>query len=129
MNIILFDGVCNLCNSVVSFLIKYDRQNNLHFAAQQLSAGQKLMLQHAIATNNNSVVFIKNEKVYFKSDAIIEIAKLLSGWPKLLMMGVVLPKFFRDGLYDIIANNRYKLFGKRAICSMPSKATENKFIV
>jgi predicted DCC family thiol-disulfide oxidoreductase YuxK len=51
MNIILFDGVCNLCNSVVSFLIKYDRQNNLHFAAQQLSAGQKLMLQHTIATN------------------------------------------------------------------------------
>ena len=120
MNIILFDGVCNLCNSTVTFLIKHDKNNQLHFAAQQTSAGEKIKKQYHITDNHQSVIIIKNELVYFKSDAIIEIGKLLTGWPRILVVGVILPAFFRNWLYDLIAKNRYRFFGKREICSVPS---------
>lgn len=128
MNIILFDGVCNLCNSTVMFLIKHDKNNQLHFAAQQTSAGERIIEQYHINDNHQSVIIIKNELVYFKSDAIIEIGKLLTGWPQILVVGVVLPAFFRNWLYDLIAKNRYKFFGKREICSVPSKELKHKFI-
>lgn len=128
MNIILFDGVCNLCNNTVMFLIKHDKNNQLHFAAQQTSAGEKIINQYHITDNHQSVIFIKNELVYFKSDAIIEIGKLLTGWPRILVVGVVLPAFFRNWLYDLIAKNRYKFFGKREFCSVSSKELEHKFI-
>jgi predicted DCC family thiol-disulfide oxidoreductase YuxK len=128
MNIILFDGVCNLCNSTVMFLIKHDKNNQLHFAAQQTSAGERIIKQYHINDNHQSVIIIKNELVYFKADAIIEIGKLLTGWPRILLVGVILPAFFRNWLYDLIAKNRYKFFGKREICSVPSKELEHKFI-
>jgi len=129
MNIILFDGVCNLCNGTVLFLIKHDKKNNLHFAAQQSSAGSKIMQQYFVLNDGNSVVLIKDEKVYYKSDAIIEISKLLVGWPRLFKMIFIFPKVFRNWFYDIVANNRYQLFGKKDGCSIPSKANEHKFIV
>jgi predicted DCC family thiol-disulfide oxidoreductase YuxK len=128
MNIVLFDGVCNLCNKTVLFLIKHDKKNNLHFAAQQTSVGESIMKLHTVKPNCRSVVFIKDEFVYYKSDAIIEIAKLLSGWPRIAILGLIFPKFLRNWIYDLIANNRYKLFGKQSICSVPSKINEHKFI-
>ena len=128
MNIILFDGVCNLCNSTVMFLINHDKNNQLHFAAQQASAGEKIKKQYHITDNHQSVIIIKNELVYLKSDAIIEIGKLLTGWPRILVVGVILPAFFRNWLYDLIAKNRYRFFGKREICFVPSKELEHKFV-
>ena len=128
MNIILFDGVCNLCNGTVLFLIKHDKKNNLHFAAQQSSAVNKIMQQYFVLNDSKSVVLIKDEKVYYKSDAIIEISKLLVGWPRLFIVISILPKGFRNWFYDIIANNRYKFFGKKEHSSIPSKANEHKFI-
>ena len=129
MKIILFDGVCNLCNGTVLFLIKHDKKNNLHFAAQQSSAGSKIMQQYFVLNDSKSVVLIKDEKVYYKSDAIIEISKLLVGWPRLFRMIFIFPKVFRNWFYDIVANNRYQLFGKKDRCSIPSKANQHKFIV
>ena len=128
MNIVLFDGVCNLCNATVVFLIKHDTSNNLHFAAQQTAAGQNIMQQHGIIDDNKSVIFIKEDQVYFKSDAIIEIAKHIAGWPRFLKYGNILPKGFRNVLYDFIAKNRYRIFGQRTTCSIPSEATKNKFL-
>jgi len=128
MNIILFDGVCNLCNGTVLFLIKHDKKNNLHFAAQQSSAGSKIMQQYFVLNDGKSVVIIKDEKVYYKSEAIIEISKLLFGWPRLFIVISILPNGFRNWFYDIIANNRYTIFGKKEHCSIPSKANEHKFI-
>jgi len=128
MNIILFDGVCNLCNGTVLFLIKHDKKNNLHFAAQQSSAGSKIMQQYFVLNDGKSVVLIKDEKVYYKSEAIIEISKLLFGWPRLFIVISILPNGFRNWFYDIIANNRYTIFGKKEHCSIPSKANEHKFI-
>lgn len=129
MNIVLFDGICNLCNSSVSFLIKFDTQNNLHFSAQQTNAGKQLLNKYQIKDDCKSIIFIKEDLVFYKSDAIIEIAKLIKGWPRLLRFGGILPKVFRDFIYDIIAVNRYKIFGKRNVCSVPSQQNIDKFIV
>jgi predicted DCC family thiol-disulfide oxidoreductase YuxK len=128
MNIVLFDGVCNLCNSTVLFLIKHDVNNQLKFSAQQTEAGKNIMLQNNIATNNSSVIFIKETKVYDKSDAIIEISKLLTGWPSILKYGKIFPKWLRNFIYDLIAKNRYRIFGKRNECAIPSEANKVKFL-
>jgi predicted DCC family thiol-disulfide oxidoreductase YuxK len=128
MNIVLFDGVCNLCDNTVLLLIKYDKNNQLHFAAQQSNAGIKLMDQYAINSNNASVIFIKNETVYVKSDAIIEIANFLTGWPSILKAGKFIPINIRNWIYDLIAKYRYKIFGKKKECAIPSKEHMHKFI-
>lgn len=128
MNIVLFDGICNLCNKTVLFLIKHDKNNNLYFVAQQTTAGERIMNQYFVNHDCRSVILIKDEVVYYKSDAIIAIAKLLSGWPRTVSIGLILPTFVRNSIYDLIANNRYKLFGKQSICSIPSKSNEHKFI-
>lgn len=128
MNIVLFDGVCNLCNSTVQFLIKYDRNNQLLFAAQQNEVGQKLLEKHSILGNANSVILIKGEQVFYKTDAVIEIAKLISGWPQIIKYSFIFPKWFRDLLYDLVAKYRYRIFGKRKECSVPSELHKHKFL-
>lgn len=128
MNIVLFDGLCNMCNKTVLFLIKFDKKKNLHFAAQQTISGEKIMNQYLVNQDARSVIFIKENLVYYQSDAIIEIAKLLSGWPRIAILAIVFPKFLRNWAYDLVANNRYKIFGKQMNCSIPSKANEHKFI-
>jgi predicted DCC family thiol-disulfide oxidoreductase YuxK len=128
MNIVLFDGICNLCNSTVSFLIKYDTHQNLHFAAQQTESGKKIMKAYQLPENNSSVLFIKEGIVVDKSDAIIEIAKMLTGWPSLFKYAFIVPPFLRDGIYNYIAKNRYQMFGKKSTCAIPSAAQRNKFL-
>ncbi len=128
MNIVLFDGLCNMCNKTVLFLIKFDKKNNLHFAAQQTNVGVKIMNQYLIKQDAPSVILLKDTLVYYQSDAIIEIAKLLSGWPRIAVLAVIFPKFLRNGIYDLVASNRYRFFGKQTICATPSKANEYKFI-
>ena len=141
MNIVLFDGVCNLCNSTVLFLIKHDTHNNLLFAAQQSEAGIAIMkVNHFTVDNNslgvennsltgtNSVIFIKEGRLYYKSDAIIEIAKMLTGWPQLMKFTFIFPKWFRDGVYDLIAKYRYRFFGKSKECVVPNTSIKHKFL-
>lgn len=128
MNIVLFDGICHLCSSTVIFLIKHDGNNNLHFAAQQTVAGENIFQKHLITSDKNSVVFIKGDTVYYKSDAIIQIAKMISGWPRILKFTTIIPKVFRDSLYDLIAKYRYHIFGKRANCFIPTQANLKKFL-
>ncbi len=128
MNIVLFDGFCNLCNSTAVFLIKYDVNNNLHFAAQQTESGKTIMQQHDILDDNNSIILVKGNNVFYKSDAIIEIAKFITGWPSIFQYSSILPKGFRNALYDFVAKNRYRMFGKRHTCSMPSEADKKFFL-
>jgi len=128
MNIVLFDGHCNLCNKTVLFLIKFDKKNNLNFAAQQTNAGVKIMNQYLVKQDTRSVIFIKENLVYYQSDAIIEIAKLLSGWPRIGILAAIFPKFLRNWVYDLVAQNRYKIFGKQSVCAIPAKSIEHKFI-
>ncbi len=128
MNIILFDGICNLCSSTVSFLIKHDKYNNLHFVAQQTATGKNLMKKFNIHDATPSVIFIQGKEVFYQSNAIIEIAKLITGWPRILRFSSIIPKSIRDAIYQLIAKNRYKLFGKKESCYTPTKANNYKFL-
>ncbi len=129
MNIILFDGVCNLCNKLVLFLIKHDKNCVFEFSPLQTSAGEKLIHQYHLLNDNKSVILIKDGIVFYKSDAIIEIAKKMTGWPQLLKYGYLFPKFLRDRIYDLIAKNRYYLFGKQASCPIPSTDVKKRYLI
>jgi len=128
MNIILFDGVCNLCNNSVSFLIKHDKNNSFKFAASQTNAGENIIRQYSISNEGKSVIFIKDGIVFYKSDAVIEIVKLIKGWPHIFKYASLFPKFLRDGLYNLIAKNRYSLFGKKETCMIPTEENRNRFL-
>ncbi len=129
MNIVLFDGVCNLCNSTILFLIKHDANHNLHFAATQTESGKELMRQYNILDEEKSVFFIKEGIVFSKSNAVIEIAKQITGWPHIFKYGKLFPAFIRDGVYNLIAKNRYALMGTRDSCSIPSKDDMERFLL
>ena len=128
MNIILFDGVCNLCNNFVPFLIKFDKNNIFRFAAMQTKAGENIIQEYGVLNDRKSIILIKEWVVLYKSDAIIEIARQITGWPSILKYGFLFPKFLRDGIYDLIAKNRYSLFGKKETCMVPTEEDRNRFL-
>ena len=128
-SIILFDGVCNLCNGAVNFVIKRDPGNVFKFAPLQEKQGALLLKTYAIDIQKlESIVLIENEKVYIKSSAALRITKKLSGlWPLFFVL-LIIPSFIRDGIYDIIAKNRYKWFGKKEQCMIPTPGLIEKFL-
>jgi predicted DCC family thiol-disulfide oxidoreductase YuxK len=130
MNIILFDGVCNFCNATVNTIIKYDTHNHFKFAAQQSLAGKRILNELGYAVNTfDSVLLLKNNQVFTKTDAVIEVCKLLTGMPRIFIFIQYIPKPIRDFGYSIIAKYRYAIFGKRTECMLPSQANKDKFIV
>jgi predicted DCC family thiol-disulfide oxidoreductase YuxK len=117
MNIVLFDGICNLCNASVRFISRHDKYGKIQFASLQSEMAKQLLSKMAIDTNKiDSIIFISKEKIFFKSNAAIEIAKLLHGFPHYLKYFQIIPRPVRDIVYDLIAKNRYRLFGKS--CSL-----------
>jgi predicted DCC family thiol-disulfide oxidoreductase YuxK len=127
--IILFDGVCNFCNSTVNFVLKKDKKGTIKFAPLQSEVGLKLLQQFGLPTADmKSFIFIENDKAYTKSTAALKVCKQLKGlWP--LVYGfVIIPSFIRDGLYNWIAKNRYKWFGKSDICMVPTPLQKDKFL-
>ena len=127
MNIVVFDGVCNFCNRIVQIIIRHDPSCQIHFTAQQSEAGEKLIKELTIKESSNSVLFVKDGLVYYKSDAVIEIAKLLTGWPGLLKYIIIVPRFLRNAFYRLIAANRYRIFGKQATCMVPKEEDKDRF--
>lgn len=127
--ILLFDGLCNLCNGSVNFILKRDKQGKFKFASLQSEIGNMLCKQHNIDTNViDSIVLIKNDKVFIKSAAVLEILKDLPiGW-RVLRIGIILPKFARDWMYDLIAKHRYRIFGKKDECPILSKDVQDRFL-
>jgi len=128
MNIIVFDGVCNFCNRIVQIIIRHDPSCQIHFAAQQSEAGMKLLQQYSIKESASSVVFITKDLAYYQSDAVIEIAKLLTGWPSLFKYTIIVPRFLRNAIYRLISANRYRLFGKKASCMVPKEEDKDRFV-
>ena len=128
-SIILFDGVCNLCNGAVNFVIKRDPRNVFKFTPLQEKQGVLLLKTHAVDTQKlDSIVLIENEKVYVKSSAALRIARKMSNlWP-LFFVFLIIPSFIRDGVYDFIAKNRYKWFGKKEQCMIPTQGLREKFL-
>jgi predicted DCC family thiol-disulfide oxidoreductase YuxK len=122
MNIVLFDGICNLCNASVRFISRHDKDSKIQFASLQ-SEKAKELLKNAAFNNENlhSIVFIADQKIFLKSDAAIEIAKLLHGFPHYLKYFQFIPRPIRDILYDLIAKNRYRFFGKTCSLEHPNQ--------
>jgi predicted DCC family thiol-disulfide oxidoreductase YuxK len=130
MHIILFDGVCNFCNASINFIIDRDSRNQFSFASLQSEIGRKLLQQYQVPDTNSldSVVLIKNGKIFKKSAAALEIVKDLNGlWP-ILSVFKLLPTFILDTFYDLLAKNRYKLFGKSETCRIPTPQLRQKFL-
>jgi predicted DCC family thiol-disulfide oxidoreductase YuxK len=128
--IILFDGVCNFCNGAVNFTIKRDKQNNIRFAPLQSDAGRKLIQQYGLpADDMRSFLFIENGKVYNRSTATLKVCRYLTGlWPFCYGL-IIVPAFIRNGIYDWIAKNRYKWFGERQGCMIPTPEVRARFLV
>jgi predicted DCC family thiol-disulfide oxidoreductase YuxK len=127
--IILFDGVCNLCNGSVNFIIDRDSKNNFVFAPLQESRGQALQKQYGLPPEAlDSVVLIKEGKVYKKSTAALEIARQLNGWWKALYIFKIVPAFLRDLVYDLVAKNRYRWFGRADQCRLPTPELRARFV-
>ena len=112
--IILFDGVCNLCNSSVQFILRHDKKKQFVFASLQSDPGQELMKKFGLPlTELNSFILIENGKMYSRSTAALRVVKKLNAlWPGLYIF-IIVPRFIRDAVYNWISRNRYKWFGKR----------------
>jgi len=127
--IVLFDGVCNLCNGSVLFIIKRDTQSKLKFASLQSEYGVEQMKRFNLPPSAlNSVLLIKNGQLFQKSNAALEIARMLDGlWPLMYAFKIV-PLFIRDFVYDRIAKNRYRWFGKKEECMIPTPEMKARFV-
>ena len=127
--IILFDGICNLCNSAVSFVIKRDKKSLIQFASLQTEPGKKLLEQFNLPTLSiNSLILIEKGVMYTQSAAVLKICKHLNGlWPLFYCL-IILPKFIRNGIYQWIATNRYQWFGKQEKCMVPRPELSDRFL-
>jgi predicted DCC family thiol-disulfide oxidoreductase YuxK len=127
--VILFDGVCNLCSKSVQYVVKHDPEKIFRFASLQSSFGEKILQQYNLPTNTfNSFILLLQGKIYTRSTAALMVAKKLKGPSKLLYGLIILPKFIRDGVYNIIAKKRYKWFGKKTECWVPTPELKRLFI-
>jgi predicted DCC family thiol-disulfide oxidoreductase YuxK len=128
-SIIFFDGVCNLCDATVHWVIKHDKKNVFRFASLQSDFAKKTLQDYTTKKPiPDSLVLLENNKIYVKSDAALRIVKKLSGIYSLLYAFIVLPRFVRDLIYDLVAKNRYKWFGKKENCLIPEASLMSKFI-
>lgn len=128
-SIILFDGVCNVCNSSVNTVIRNDKHNRFKFAPLESETGQKLLKQYQLTEiSPDSFVLIENNKAYIKSTAALRVVKHLSKLYPLLYGFIIVPPFIRNWVYDWFAKNRYKFFGKKESCMIPTPEVRSKFI-
>jgi predicted DCC family thiol-disulfide oxidoreductase YuxK len=125
--IVLFDGVCNLCNGVVQFVIARDSHAKFKFASQQSQAGLELMRTHHLP-EMTSVVLIRDGQALLKSDAVLEIARLLPAPWSWAVLFRILPRALRDLVYDLVARSRYSIFGRRNACWLPTPELRSRFL-
>ncbi len=127
--ILLFDGVCNLCNGFVQFVINRDPEGHFRFAALQSATAQDLLKAHNISTKDmDTVVLVENGKAYVRSEVALRMASKFGGlWP---VLGIfrILPLFIRDRIYDFIAKNRYRWFGEKDQCMIPTPELKSRFL-
>ncbi|MFP7493100.1 thiol-disulfide oxidoreductase DCC family protein [Terribacillus saccharophilus] len=126
--IILFDGVCNLCNSSVQFIIKHDKNAYFKFASLQSDFGRNLRKEKQIPDNVDSIIFVERGKVHMQSGAILRIARHLDGAWKLAAAALIIPRPIRDMLYRYVAKNRYRWFGRQNQCMLPSPDLKERFL-
>ncbi len=115
--IILFDGICNLCNSSVNFILKRDKKKQFHFVSLQSDEGKELIKRYKIPQETDSVILIRKNEIFIESDAALKIIGLLPTPWKWLTIFKIIPIKWRNKIYNWVAKNRYKWFGKRDVCN------------
>lgn len=124
----LYDGVCVLCSGGVRYTLKHERDHAMRFVAIQSREGRALSERHGIDPDDpESFLFIENGTALAKADGVLALLRHLNGPARLLLLGRALPKAFRDWLYDRLARNRYRLFGRKTSCEMPAPAQRHRF--
>jgi predicted DCC family thiol-disulfide oxidoreductase YuxK len=128
--VILFDGVCNLCNNAVKIVIKFDQKNTFLFAAIQSESGKKIIEYLDIDTSKTDSIILYEPRVSYeiKSTAALNVMNGFGGIWRITTLAFIFPKVFRDFIYDYIAKNRYKWFGKKGNCMIPTTALKAKFL-
>ena len=127
--IILFDGVCNYCNAMVNFIIRQDREKKFIFAPLQSVTAQQLLLLHNLPLSDfNSFVLIHERKAYLRSSASLHVFNKLPWYWKWTQLFWIIPAFLRDGVYNLIARNRYNWFGKKEACMVPTPELKTRFL-
>jgi predicted DCC family thiol-disulfide oxidoreductase YuxK len=128
-SLILFDGVCNFCNSSVNFIIRRDKKNIFRFASLQSETGQKCLSEFNFSqTEFDTIILIEKGELYTRSTAALRIAKSIRGIWKLFYIFIIIPRPIRNYFYDLLSRNRYKWFGKRDACRIPSESEKEKFL-
>jgi predicted DCC family thiol-disulfide oxidoreductase YuxK len=127
--ILLFDGVCNLCNGLVQFMIKRDPKGKFKFGSLQSEPAQRLLRRLGLPKNEmDSVVLIKGDKYFLKSEAVLLVLKELGGFWSLFYGFTILPRRLRDFIYDGVAKSRYRIFGRRNQCMIPTPDLQSRFL-
>jgi predicted DCC family thiol-disulfide oxidoreductase YuxK len=128
--VILFDGVCNYCNSIVNFIIRQDKQNKFLFAPLQSAIAQQLLRQYDLPSSDfDSFVLVDRKKASLRSAAALLVLSKLPWYWKWTQLFWIVPPFLRNAVYNIIARNRYKWFGKKDSCMIPTAEVKAKFLV
>lgn len=127
-HIILFDGVCNLCNHSVQFIIKRDRKGIFKFASLQSAVAQDVLKKMNAKNFPDSIAYIEEGKLFTKSDAALRIARTLNGGWRFLYYFIFIPRVIRNAVYGFIARNRYKWFGKKQSCMVPATGLAARFL-
>lgn len=127
--VVLFDGVCNLCNNAVQFILRNDKRKVFYFSSLQSNFGKQFMADSGLSGHfPDSVILYDNGQIYVRSDAIIRIAEILGGFYSLAVVFRIIPKSMRDSIYNFIANHRYSWFGKRESCMIPDPGLSDRFM-
>ncbi len=127
--IVLFDGVCNLCNGAVQFIIRHDKNEKFLFASLQSEIGKRILSSNNLSRDDlKTFLLIEDERVYTKSTAALRVIKQLNGFISILYTFNVIPRFIRDSIYDLVAKNRYNWFGKKDECMIPTPQLKARFL-
>jgi predicted DCC family thiol-disulfide oxidoreductase YuxK len=127
--VILFDGVCNLCNGSVLFILNRDPSGIFRFAPLQSETGKNLLSKFDLPNDKlDSIILVENNEYYLRSTAALKILRRLGALWKIVYVFMLVPRPVRDYIYDIVARNRYKWYGKRAECMIPSSDIESRFL-
>ena len=128
--IILFDGVCNLCDASVQYIIKHDKKDVFRFVSLQSELGEKIINYIGVNRSKTDSIVVYDPRIayYTKAEATLIIAKELGGWISLLSIFSILPTFIQNFGYDIVAKNRYKWYGKKESCMLPTPEISSKFL-
>jgi len=133
--VVLFDGVCNVCDASVQFLLRHDATGRLHFASLQSAAGQRLLAEHGLSAQiaaderDGTMVLVVEGKAYTRSSAVLKTAHFLGfGWRALSLLGWLVPRFLRDAAYGFFVRHRYRWFGKKEQCMIPTPEQRSRFL-